>query len=120
LTSLTPGAWILYPGYQTAYGAYMDPTGTTVIVKAGSTTRQGLSVPYQPVSVGAVVGQVDVVGAPSGDYQASVEACTAPPTTTSCPNEQATYLETGSAYQLALPPGTWWEAGAVQLFTRGR
>jgi hypothetical protein len=116
-TSLTPGAWILYPGYQTAFGSYMDTTGTTVTVTAGSTTSHVLSVPYQPVTVGAVVGQLSVVGAPSGGYEAGVEACTAPPTATSCPGEQAVFIETGSAYQLPLPPGTWWVAGFAQLFT---
>ena len=116
-TSLTPGAWILYAGYQTAFGSYLDPTGTTVTVTAGSTTNQVLSVPYQPVTVGAVVGQLDVVGAPPEGYQAGVEACTAPPTATSCSGEQAVFIETGSAYQLPLPPGTWWVAGFAQLFT---
>jgi hypothetical protein len=116
-TSLSPGAWILYPGYVTAFGSYMDTTGTTVSVTAGSTTSHGLSVPYQPVTVGAVVGQIDVVGAPPEGYEAGVEACTAPPTATSCSGEQAVFIETGSAYQLPLPPGTWWVAGFAQLFT---
>ncbi len=117
LTSLTPGPWILYPGYETAFGSYMDPTGTTVTVTAGSTTDQALSAPYQPVTVGAVVGQLTVVGAPSEGFEAGVEACTAPPTAISCPGEQAVFVETGSAYQLPLSPGTWWVAGLVQLFT---
>ena len=95
----------------------MDTTGTTVTVEAGSTTSHGLSVPYQPVTVGAVVGQLSVVGAPSEGFEAGVEACTAPPTATSCPGEQAVYIETGSADQLPLPAGTWWVAGFVQLFT---
>ena len=105
-TSLTPGAWILYLGYQTAFGSYLNPTGTTVTVTAGSITKQVLSVPLSAGHRGGRGGPARRGGCASRGVRGGVEACTAPPTATSCSGEQAVFIETGSAYQLPLPPGT--------------
>ena len=42
-----PGAWLLYPGYQTVFGSYTDPVGTKVRSRPGKTTDTNLSVPYR-------------------------------------------------------------------------
>jgi hypothetical protein len=116
LPTLTAGRWTLYPGYETAFGSYVQPTGTTVTITAGGTTTKDLKLAYQPPTTGLVSGTVQAVDAPENS-QAGVEACTAPPTATSCANGLSTYLLfPGDSYQLALPPGTWWVAGFVVVY----
>jgi len=119
LPTLTPGSWTLYPGYRTVFGSYSDPNGTVVNIAAGRTTTQRLKVPYQTPSEGVVLGRVAVIGVPTNGFQSGVQACSAPPTGTSCPNEQDAYNQSSDAYQLRLPPGTWWVSGFVELFSFG-
>jgi hypothetical protein len=120
LPTLTPGPWILYPGYRTVFGSYTDPSGTTVAIAAGQTTTGKLTVPYQTPSVGVVEGKVVVVGAPAdGGFQSGVRACSAPPNGTSCPNAQEAYNQSSNLYQLVLQPGTWWVSGFVDVFGSG-
>jgi hypothetical protein len=116
ITSLTPGKWLLYAGYQTDLGSFVQSTGTQVTVAAGRTVTRTLVVPYQRPKVGAVTGQVVVLDAPSSGFQSGAQACTAAPTTTACPGEQLAYSEQGGTYQLVLQPGTWWVSGFVQEF----
>ena len=116
LPTLTKGTWILYPGYQTVFGAYTDPSGTKVSIASGKTTTQNLTVPYHKPSVGVVAGTVSVVGSPGSGVASGVEACSARPTATSCPHEQEAYAQSDGSYQLTLAPGTWWVAGFVEFF----
>jgi hypothetical protein len=116
ISSLTPGKWLLYPGYETDLSSYMATTGTPVTVAAGQTATRVLTVPYQKPTVGAVTGQVIVLDAPSNGFQSGAQACTAVPTTTSCPGEQEAFSEQGGTYELILSPGTWWISGVVQEF----
>jgi hypothetical protein len=85
ITSLTPGKWLLYPGHETDLGSYMQSTGTPVTVVAGRTVTRTLDVVYQKPWVGAVTGQVVVLDAPANGFQSGAQACTALPTSTSCP-----------------------------------
>jgi hypothetical protein len=117
INTLTPGTWTLYPGYGTALGSYTDPVGTDVTIVAGQTTSRPLTVPFQAPTLGAVTGKVVVIGAPANGFEAGVQACTAPPSGTSCPGEQDAYSQADGRYSLALPPGTWWLSGFVDLFT---
>jgi len=120
LSTLTPGSWILYPGYRTVFGSYTDPSGMAVAIVAGQTTTGKLTVPYQTPSIGVVEGKVTVIGAPAnGGFQSGVRACSAPPTGTSCPNAQEAYNQSSNLYQLALQPGTWWVSGFVDVFGSG-
>jgi hypothetical protein len=119
LTSLTAGKWLLYPGYQTTFGSFMDQTGTTVSVVAGQTTTRNLKVTYQKPSEGAIVGTVDVVGAPSNSFESGVQACTSAPTAGACQGEQETFTQGNGTYQFVLPPGTWWVSGFVEEFGDG-
>ncbi len=115
--TLTPGSWVLYPGYGTALGSYTDPVGTKVIIVAGQTTSQRLTVPFQTPTSGAVAGDVVVIGAPSeGGFESGVEACAAPPSGLSCADEQEAFSQANGSYTLTLSPGTWWLAGFVDLF----
>lgn len=116
VTTLTPGKWLLYPGYQTELGSYMQSKGTPVTVVAGKTVTQNLLVTYQKPTVGAVVGTVVVIDAPSNGFNSGVQACTAIPTSTSCPGEQEAFAQQGGAYQLVLQPGSWWVSGFIQEF----
>jgi hypothetical protein len=116
LPTLTPGAWLLYPGYQTVFGSVVDTSAKTVTVVSGQTTTRNVSVPYQHPTQGAVRGSVNVIGAPSSYYQTGVEACTAPPTSTSCPGEHDAYSQQNGSYTLLLSPGTWWLAGFVDIY----
>ena len=117
LSTLTPGGWLLYAGYATEFGSYTNPVGTGVTITAGASTIRNLSVPYQIPTVGAVSGSVSVIGAPANQFESGVEACSAPPTTTSCTDEQDAYNESNGDYQLALSPGTWWVAGDVYVYS---
>jgi mannose-6-phosphate isomerase-like protein (cupin superfamily) len=117
ITTLTPGTWTLYPGYGTALGAYTDPVGTDVTIAAGQTTSRPLTVPFQAPTLGEVSGKVVVVGAPADGFESGVRACTAPPSGTSCAGELDAYSQANGAYSLALPPGTWWLSGFVEIFT---
>jgi hypothetical protein len=117
LPTLTSGVWLLYPGYQTVFGSVVDPTAKAVTLTSGQTTRHNITVPYQQPAQGAVTGTVNVVGAPGGNYfEAGVEACTAPPTSTSCAGERDSYSQQNGSYTALLPPGTWWLAGFVYLY----
>ena len=116
LTTLTPGGWLLYAGYETEFGSYTNPVGAGVTITAGASTIRNLTVPYQIPTVGAVTGSVSVVGAPANQFESGVEACSAPPTATSCTDEQDAYNESSGAYQLTLSPGTWWVAGYVDVY----
>jgi hypothetical protein len=107
----------LYPGYRTVFGSYTVPVGTAVTITAGQTTTKKLTVPYQTPSGGVVSGKVVVIGAPANGFQSGVRACSAPPTGTSCPNEQYAYNnQSGGLYQVVLAPGTWWVSGFVDVF----
>ncbi|HEV3132665.1 MAG TPA: hypothetical protein VGY51_11950 [Acidimicrobiales bacterium] len=117
LSTLTPGSWILYPGYRTVFGSYTVPVGTAVTITAGQTSTKKLTVPYQTPSGGVVSGKVVVIGAPANGFQSGARACSAPLTGTSCPNEQYAYnYQSGGLYQLSLAPGTWWVSGFVDVF----
>jgi hypothetical protein len=116
ISTLTPGKWLLYPGYATDLGSFEQSTGTSVTVAAGGTVTRTLTVPYQKPTVGAVTGQVIVLDAPSNGFQSGAQACTAPSTTTSCPGEQEAFSEQDGTYELILQPGTWWVSGFVQEF----
>ncbi|MHB1518698.1 MAG: hypothetical protein ACYCVN_04810 [Acidimicrobiales bacterium] len=119
ITTLTPGSWILYPGYGTAFGSYTDPVGTRVTVSAGQTTTQRLAVPFQEPTTGVVTGAVGVVGAPAGGIESGVQACDAPPSGLSCAGGRDAYSQANGTYVLALAPGTWWLSGFADLFTAG-
>ena len=120
LTTLTPGSWLLYPGYQTQYGSYVDPTGTPVTVVAGLTVDQNLTVPYQAPTEGLLTGSVTVIGAPGEGFESGVEACSAPPVGLSCDDEISVSTDANGHYQLDLPAGTWWVAGFAYLFEDGQ
>jgi hypothetical protein len=118
LPTLTPGTWLLYPGYQTVFATYVDSTPTRVTVVSGNTTVQNLTVPYKTPLDGAVTGTVSVVGAPAnGDTQVQlgVEACSTPPT--SCIGGQTIFADQNGNYQLVLTPGTWSIRGIAQYFS---
>ena len=120
LPTLTPGSWILYPGYLTVFEAYTTTTGTKVTVTANHTTTKNLTVAYHAPADGAVTGTVAVVGAPAnGGIQVGAEACTAPPTPTTCAGAHFAYAFSGSTYQLPLPPGTWWVSGTAFVYSFG-
>ncbi len=116
VSTLTSGSWILYPGYETVFTTFVNPSGTTVNVVSGKTIRTRLDIDYQPPSVGAIVGTVNVVGAPADDFESGVQACTAPPTQSSCQDQQDVYNEASGHYELPLSPGTWWVSGFVYVF----
>jgi hypothetical protein len=116
LPTLTSGVWLLYPGYQTAFGSYVDPNAKAVTVQSGQTTQHNVSVPYQQQAQGDVTGTVNVVGAPENIFETGVEACTAPPTSTSCSGERDAYSLEDGKYSLVLPPGTWWLSGFVDVY----
>lgn len=118
LPTLSPGTWLLYPGYQTVFATYVDPTATRVAIVSGSTTVQNLTVPYKSPVEGAVTGTVSVVGAPAnldGDLQLGVEACSTPPT--SCVGGRTVFSDQNGNYKLVLTPGTWSIRGIAQYFT---
>jgi hypothetical protein len=117
LLTLTPGSWTLYPGYRTAFGSYSDPVGTTVTITANQTLTKHLTVPYQLPTVGVVTGKVNAIGVPPYNFNTGVHACSAPPTGTSCPNEQFAFSSSDGTYTLTLPPGTWWVSGFVDVFS---
>ena len=119
LSTLTPGTWLLYPGYQTVFGSVTAPTGTRVAITAHRTTLARLTLPYQFPSLGAVVGTVDAIGVPEGGFQSGAEACAAPPTATSCTDEEQAGSDSNGNYQLPLPAGTWWVAGYIDVFGNG-
>jgi hypothetical protein len=114
VTTLTPGKWILYPGYGTDFGSYVDSSGTTVSVTANKTTNKLLTAPYQAPTDGAVTGTVTVIGAPANDFSSGVQACSAKPADGVCQGEQQSYNESTDQYTITLAPGNWWLAGFVQ------
>lgn len=116
LMALTPGDWLLYPGYQTVFGAVVNHTATTVRIRSQRTTNHLLTVRYQTPTQAAVTGTVDVVGAPANNFEAGVEACTAAPTATTCAGEQEAFAGLNGTYTLLLTPGTWWVRGFVYTF----
>jgi hypothetical protein len=116
LPTLTSGVWLLYPGYQTVFGSVIDTNAKAVTVKSGQTTEHNVSVPYQQPAQGAVTGTVNVIGAPNNYFEAGVEACTAPPTSTSCSGEREAYSLSNGKYTLILSPGTWWLSGFVDVY----
>ncbi len=118
LPTLTPGQWVLTPSYQTGFGTFTAAQGTTVSIAAGGTTTTRLSVPYQTPSDGLVTGTVSVVGAPAGGFSSSVRACDEAPTSL-CSGELDASVQSDGTYQLALPPGTWWVSGVVDVFGFG-
>jgi hypothetical protein len=114
VTSLTPGKWLLYPGYQTVFGSFSVSAGTPITITAGKTVTHTLSVPYQKPAEGAVDGTVHAIGAPANGFQSGVQACSAAPTTAApCPGEEQAYSQTDGTYQLVLPAGTWWVSGFI-------
>jgi hypothetical protein len=119
LSTLTGGAWLLYPGYTTAYETYTKPFGTPVQITPGKTSLRTLNVTYQTPTVGVVQGTVDAIGAPQNDFQTGAQACSAPPSGSTCANEQDSYSQENGAYQLELAPGAWWVSGFVQVYGDG-
>jgi hypothetical protein len=114
VSSLSPGKWILYPGYETDFATFVDPSGTTVSITANKTTNKLLTVPYQEPTDGAVTGTVTVIGAPANGFSSGAQACNAKPSDGLCQGEQEAYNESSDAYTLTLSPGTWWVAGFVE------
>ena len=114
ITSLTPGKWLLYPGYQTDLGSTMASTVRPVTVGSGRTVSRNLVVLYQKPSVGAVSGSGR--GARRARERVRVRCAGRDHllTSTSCPGEQQTFSEQGGTYQLVLQPGTWWISGFVE------
>jgi hypothetical protein len=115
LLSLTPGQWLLYPGYQSVFGSVVEHTGTTVSIVANRVATQNLAVPFQYPTQAAVTGAVDVIGAPANDFESGVQACTAAPTATTCEGEQEAFSGQNGTYTLLLAPGTWWLRGFVEV-----
>ena len=74
--------------------------------------------PYQTPSDGLVTGTVSAVGAPAGGFSSRVRACDAAPTSL-CSGELDASVQSDGTYQLALPPGTWWVSGVVDVFGFG-
>jgi hypothetical protein len=66
-----------------------------------------------------VQGTVDAIGAPQNDFQTGAQACSAPPSGSTCANEQDSYSQENGAYQLELAPGAWWVSGFVQVYGDG-
>jgi hypothetical protein len=115
--SLPAGNWILYVGYETAFGLTVDPTGTTVTLHAGKTTTADLSVHYVVPTNGLIEGTVTVTGAPKGTSML-VGAGGCPDKSgisTLCPSPTYTLTGTGGTYQLAVPAGKWLIAGFYEL-----
>ena len=69
LLSLTPGQWLLYPGYQTVFGSVVDHTATTVSIESHDVTKRDLTLSYQTPTQAAVTGTVDVIGAPANQFR---------------------------------------------------
>jgi hypothetical protein len=115
LPTLTAGSWLLYPGYEDAFGSVTEPTATKVTITSAKTTTKNLTVAYVTPSQGAVIGTVDVIGAPSGGTSAGAQACTALPSGTTCQGEVDAYTESNGSYTLLLEPGTWWVRGFVDV-----
>jgi hypothetical protein len=117
LPTLTAGTWLLYPGYETAFGSVTSMNGRPVTVFSGKTTTRDVTVTYRQPSQAAVTGTVTVVGAPSnGADESGVLACTSDPTQGSCPGEVLTYSQQNGTYTTLLAPGTWWLEGFVDVF----
>jgi hypothetical protein len=117
LPTLTAGPWLLYPGYQTIFGAVTNTKGKLVTITAGQTTTHNVDVAYQLPTQGAVTGTITVVGAPAnGAYQSGMTACTAPPVGSSCPGQVQTFSQQNGEYTALLAPGTWWLEGFVDVF----
>jgi hypothetical protein len=115
LPTLTAGSWLLYPGYEDVFGVTFNPAPTSVSIVSAQTTTQSLTVPYVTPTQGAVTGTVDVIGAPAGGTEAGAQACTAPPSGTTCQGAVPAYAQSGGAYALLLTPGTWWVQGFVDV-----
>jgi hypothetical protein len=116
LPTLTPGAWLLYAGYQTVLGSATNMTGSPVSITPGKTKTKNLTVAYKQPTQGAVSGTVTVVGAPADGFEAGVLACSGLPTSGSCPGEVPALAEQNGSYTLLLAPGTWWLEGFVDVF----
>ena len=116
LLSLTPGQWLLYPGYQTVFGSVVDHTATTVSIESHDVTKRDLTLSYQTPTQAAVTGTVDVIGAPANQFESGAQACTAAPTASTCDGQQEAFAEPNGTYTLLLTPGTWWVRGFVETF----
>jgi len=101
LLSLTPGQWLLHPGFQTVFGSVVDPTGTTISIASHGVTSRNLTLPYHVSTQAAVTGTVAVVGAPADDLESGVRACTAEPTATSCAGRQEAFAEERHLHRVA-------------------
>jgi hypothetical protein len=117
LPTLTPGSWLLYPGYQDAFGSVTSSTPTPVFIAAATTRTKNLTVAYVAPTQGAVVGTIDVIGAPNSLTNAGAQACTALPSGTTCQGEVDAYAQSGGGYTLLLAPGTWWVRGFVDVYS---
>ena len=118
LPTLTAGQWVLTPSYQTDFGTFTAHSGTTVTITAGRTTTRPLFMLYQNPTDGVLSGKVSVIGAPVGGFTSTVRACDAPPTSL-CSGEVDAQVQSDGTYALALPPGTWWVSGVVDVFGPG-
>jgi len=65
-----------------------------------------------------MTGTVSILNSPNTYFnEAGVEACTAAPTTSSCPGAQETIAQgSNGQYTLVLTPGTWYAAGFLYTF----
>jgi hypothetical protein len=116
LPTLTPGAWLLYAGYQTVLGSATNMAGTPVNIASNVTRTKNLTVAYKQPTQAAVTGTVTVVGAPANGFESGVFACSGLPTSGSCPGQVPAFAEENGSYTLLLAPGTWWLEGFVDVF----
>jgi hypothetical protein len=121
LPTLSKGTWLLYLGYDTAFGPSTAATPVTVKLKAGESTTVDLSTPYVTPTDALVEGTVTVTGAPPGFAETATIGVGGCPsvggTPEACPEPEYT-LSTGgdpSTYELTLAPGPWTLAGFYEL-----
>jgi hypothetical protein len=107
MTSLSPGSWNFYPGYETKFGATIATKGRSVTVASGATKTVDLTTPYLAPTSGLVSGKATVTSAPAGfDDQVGVLACQGSTVSLSCASLQE-YPVSGDSYELPLTAGTW-------------
>jgi hypothetical protein len=107
MTSLSPGSWIIYPGYETKFGATIATKGTSVTVTSGTIKTVDLTTPYLAPTSGLVSGKATVTSAPAGfDDEVGVLACKGSTVSLTCASLQE-YPVSGNSYELPLTAGTW-------------
>lgn len=107
MTTLSPGTWVIYPGYETKFGTTIATKGTTVTVTSGTTKTVDLTTPYLDPTSGLVSGTATVTSAPAGfDDEVGVLACKGSTVSLTCASLQE-YPVSGDTYELPLSVGTW-------------